>query len=320
MLLCQSRGADCNKSKRYSIATTTNGNNNNNERLMGLWSQRELEELHMFSAQLLGKHRYVASNLASQNTTLHHLENHLQTAAKETVPGVSSGSIRSINTSSSSNSSGGGGGKPTEAHTAALLQQLEQRLNMMKTSREQQQEELGVLRSRLQSQIHTQLQATQPRRLAIVPPLPRCTSTPLALPDCAPATPSTPGDCTATHSASTPRCSSSHPPTPGVADCSLTAVCSPHHPNCSPLSSSTPQCSPHRGTPAMTGCSPHPCHAAPAAVSHHHGGMVGVGGGGSGLVGAPASTKLCLAPSDKHGTEVLSQGQLLLQDILDLTP
>ena len=194
----------------------------------------------------------------------------------------------------------------------------------LQTNRDQQQEELGVLRSRLQHQIHSQLQATQPRRLAIVPPLPRCTSTPMALADCAPTTPGG-VDCTTTTtlpSGGVASCSS-HPPTPGgVANCSPhpASNCSPHPAasSCSPHPA-TPggsHCSPHPLTPGMSGCSPHPC--TPGGTGH---GMVGNGNGGGGhdLVSAP---KLCSSSLEKHGSSlpVMSQGQTLLQDLLDFDP
>ena len=77
----------------------------NSDRLVGHWSQRELEELHMFSAQLLGKHRCLASNLSIQDGTLQQLETFMQHTKQK---------------------------PPTEARTAALLQRLQQHLAMIK--------------------------------------------------------------------------------------------------------------------------------------------------------------------------------------------
>ena len=187
---------------------------------------------------------------------------------------------------------------------------------LFQTNQEQQQEELGVLRSRLQHQIHNQLQATPPRRLAIVPPLPRCTSTPHSLPDCAPGTPSTPGgvDC------------STLPSSAGGANCSPLppANCSPYPPasNCSPHPATSSACSPHPAPPSGAHCSPHPLSSgatgcspltyAPGASTHSSMGS----GGTQDLLSAP---KMCPSPLDKHGSSgmsLLSQGQTLLQDLL----
>ena len=77
----------------------------NSDRLVGHWSQRELEELHMFSAQLLGKHRNLANNLSAQDGTLQQLETFMQHTKQK---------------------------PPTEARTAALLQRLQQHLTMIK--------------------------------------------------------------------------------------------------------------------------------------------------------------------------------------------
>ena len=184
-----------------------------------------------------------------------------------------------------------------------------------------------MLRSRLQHQIHNQLQATPPRRLAIVPPLPRCTATtPLALPDCGPATPLTPGgvDCSTMPSSSS---------SAGAAICSPhpSSNCSPYPvSNCSPHPAMSSNCSPHPATPGGGGahCSPHPPTSQRATSCSPHpytpGGVPSHSAVGSGNQDQLSAPKMCSAPLDKHhgsGLSLLgSQGQTLLQDLLDLDP
>ena len=187
---------------------------------------------------------------------------------------------------------------------------------MFQTSREQQQEELGVLRSRLQHQIHNQLQATPPRRLAIVPPLPRCTSTPHTLPDCASATPSTPGgvDCSTLPSTRAANCSP-HP----------SANCSPYPAsNCSPRPATSSNCSPHPPTPGGAHCSPHPLTSGAVSCSPHPytPGVSSHSSVASSIQEPFSAPKLCSSPLDKHGSSMslLNQSQNLLQDLLDFDP
>ncbi|KAK7496606.1 hypothetical protein BaRGS_00012258, partial [Batillaria attramentaria] len=131
------------------------------EQVMGRWSQREMDELQVFSAQLYGKHVHMEHSLAAQDSILQQVEEQLQKHMPAT-------------------------------NESALYHQLHHRLQNIKfytvsyhkstlfqASRTEQQEELQVLRSRFQQQLQQQLQTTTPRRLAIVPPLPRSAASPM---------------------------------------------------------------------------------------------------------------------------------------------
>lgn len=117
---------------------------------MGRWSSRELEELRVFSAQLYGKHVRMERSLAAQDNVLKQMEEELKHHAPRT-------------------------------HEKALYHRLHHRLQNIKASQTEQQEELLVLQARFQRQLQQQLYTTPSRRLAIVPPLPRPATTPESL-------------------------------------------------------------------------------------------------------------------------------------------
>ena len=173
-------------------------------------------------------------------------------------------------------------------------------------TRDQHQEELGLLRSRLQSQINNQLLnvSAPARRMAIVPPLPRPTSSSFpppspSLPDCMPGTPGSVGECGGGGGAS------SHPPPPSSTPSSSLPPTPTINTSCSPYPVSS-TCSPsphaHTGTPSSALCSPRPPRS---TCSTPAGGPGSVGSSTGGpAVQERAFPKVCASPNlEKAGRD-----------------